>query len=78
MPVCTDGCTFAMPIMASESWPPYPRRVCEEAGVRIAQLHGDGARAALAHLPAHLTAVYVMHADPAGHLQTAPPPPGCR
>ncbi|PRW61333.1 N-(5 -phosphoribosyl)anthranilate isomerase chloroplastic-like [Chlorella sorokiniana] len=53
-------------------------RVCDEAGVRIAQLHGDGARAALPHLPAHLAAVYVMHADLAGQLQTQPPPPGCR
>jgi len=52
--------------------------VCDEAGVRIVQLHGDGARAALPHLPAHLAAVYVMHADPAGQLQTPPPPPGCR
>lgn len=56
----------------------FPRSVCEEAGVRIAQLHGDGARAALPHLPPHLAAVYVMHADPAGQLQTPPPPPGCR
>lgn len=46
--------------------------------MRIAQLHGDGARAALLHLPPHLAAIYVMHADPAGQLQTPPPPPGCR
>jgi hypothetical protein len=49
-------------------------RVCKESDVCIAQLHGDGARAALPHLPPHLAAVYVMHADKAGRLQTAPPP----
>ena len=46
--------------------------------MRIAQLHGDGARAALPHLPPHLAAVYVMHADKAGRLQTAPPPSDSR
>lgn len=50
--------------------------MCAEAGVHIAQLHGDGARAALPHLPPHLAVIYVMHADPAGNLQTAAPPPG--
>ena len=49
-------------------------RVCREADVRVAQLHGDGARAALPHLPPDLAVIYVMHADKAGHLQTPPPP----
>lgn len=44
--------------------------------MRIAQLHGDGARAALPHLPPHLDAIYVMHADAGGNLQTPPPPAG--
>ena len=49
-------------------------RVCEESDVDIAQLHGDGARIALADLPSSLRTVYVMHADKAGVVQTTLPP----
>jgi phosphoribosylanthranilate isomerase len=48
-------------------------RVCEESDVDIAQLHGDGARSALADLPPSIKTVYVMHADMAGVVQTALP-----
>ncbi|EFN55247.1 hypothetical protein CHLNCDRAFT_11532, partial [Chlorella variabilis] len=52
-------------------------RVCEECEVRIAQLHGDGARAALEGLPPGLAAIWVLHADKAGRVQSAlPPSPG--
>lgn len=47
--------------------------VCQAAGIKIAQLHGDGARAALPHLPASLAVIYVMHADTNGILQTPIP-----
>eukprot|EP00850_Spirogloea_muscicola_P009932 SM000057S18362 [mRNA] locus=s57:85972:87384:- [translate_table: standard] len=47
----------------------------EAAGVSYAQLHGDGARAALPHLPPDLRLVYVMQADSQGVLHTPPPPP---
>lgn len=53
-------------------------RVCARAGVRIAQLHGDGARAALPSLPDGLAVVYVLHADKAGNVQTPLPPAGSR
>lgn len=46
--------------------------------MRVAQLHGDGARAALPDLPAGLAVVYVLHADKAGNVQTALPPAGSR
>ena len=51
-------------------------RVCEESEVGIAQLHGDGARAALTDLSSSspsLQTVYVMHADKAGVVQTLHP-----
>lgn len=48
-------------------------RVCRESDIGIAQLHGDGARAALPDLPAHLQVVYVMHADKGGELHTPLP-----
>eukprot|EP00199_Chlamydomonas_sp_CCMP681_P005505 CAMPEP_0119105080 /NCGR_PEP_ID=MMETSP1180-20130426/3136_1 /TAXON_ID=3052 ORGANISM="Chlamydomonas cf sp, Strain CCMP681" /NCGR_SAMPLE_ID=MMETSP1180 /ASSEMBLY_ACC=CAM_ASM_000741 /LENGTH=243 /DNA_ID=CAMNT_0007090037 /DNA_START=266 /DNA_END=997 /DNA_ORIENTATION=- len=49
---------------------------CDRAGITVAQLHGDGARAALLGLQGkHLQIVYVMHATPDGQLVTSPPPP---
>lgn len=48
-------------------------KICEESGVDIAQLHGDGARSALTGLPSSLRTVYVMHADKAGIVQTVSP-----
>ncbi|PSC74964.1 phosphoribosylanthranilate isomerase [Micractinium conductrix] len=53
-------------------------RVCAEAGVRVAQLHGEGARAALAQLPPDLAVVWVLHADKTGVVQSPLPPAGCR
>lgn len=52
---------------------PNALQVCEEADVRIAQLHGDGARAALPELHAGLRVVYVMHAEKDGTLCTPLP-----
>ncbi len=52
--------------------------VCAETGVRVAQLHGEGARAALPDLPADLAVIYVLHADKAGNVQTPLPPAGSR
>lgn len=46
--------------------------------MRIAQLHGEGARAALPDLPADLAVIYVLHADKAGNVQTPLPPAGSR
>lgn len=39
---------------------------CEAAGITTAQLHGEGARSALPHLPPHLSVVYVMTVDKDG------------
>ncbi|KAJ9532128.1 hypothetical protein QJQ45_003850 [Haematococcus lacustris] len=48
--------------------------VCAVADIEIAQLHGDGARAAAAALQSSdLQLMYVMHATPSGDVQTAPP-----
>lgn len=47
---------------------------CADAGLDLAQLHGDGARAAFPALPPSLPVVYVLHADAGGALQTALPP----
>jgi phosphoribosylanthranilate isomerase len=46
---------------------------CSAAGITTAQLHGDGARAALPHLPPHLSVVYVISVDAAGKA-TCPTP----
>jgi phosphoribosylanthranilate isomerase len=48
-------------------------RVCGEADIGIAQLHGDGARKAAGKLPCGLRSIYVMHANNDGILQTEPP-----
>jgi N-(5'phosphoribosyl)anthranilate (PRA) isomerase len=45
----------------------------ERAGLHFAQLHGDGARAALHEVADGLGVVYVMHAAPDGTLQTQLP-----
>jgi phosphoribosylanthranilate isomerase len=46
---------------------------CRAAGIPVAQLHGDGARAALPGIPSDLEVVYVMHASLAGEILTAAP-----
>ncbi|KAK9822225.1 hypothetical protein WJX81_001438 [Elliptochloris bilobata] len=47
---------------------------CTDAGLDMAQLHGNGARAAYLALPPELPVVYVLHADAGGALQTPLPP----
>uniref|UniRef100_A0A7S3QTV4 phosphoribosylanthranilate isomerase n=1 Tax=Dunaliella tertiolecta TaxID=3047 RepID=A0A7S3QTV4_DUNTE len=47
---------------------------CNQCGITIAQLHGDGARAGLQVLRgAGLQVVYVQHVTPEGSVQTAMP-----
>ncbi|KAJ7554398.1 hypothetical protein O6H91_06G138600 [Diphasiastrum complanatum] len=46
---------------------------CDAVGVSVAQLHGDGARAALFCLPMSLKVIYVLHVDKHGILQTHVP-----
>ncbi|GBF94406.1 phosphoribosylanthranilate isomerase [Raphidocelis subcapitata] len=46
---------------------------CGRAGIPVAQLHGDGARAALGGLPERLQVVYVLHADQSGQILTGLP-----
>lgn len=46
---------------------------CREAGIGVAQLHGDVARQALGSLPHTLQVIYVMHADSDGVIQTQQP-----
>ena len=48
---------------------------CDAAGLRTAQLHGDGARAALRTLPERLAAIYAMAVDPAAGYAIATPTP---
>jgi phosphoribosylanthranilate isomerase len=48
-------------------------RVCSEAGISTAQLHGDGARAALPDIPPELQVIYVLHATTDGVIQTELP-----
>jgi phosphoribosylanthranilate isomerase len=51
-------------------------RRCRASGLRAAQLHGDGARAALAELDPEAVpvVVYVLHASDAGEVATPLPP----
>ncbi len=58
--------------------PCTPTRRCGAAGIEIAQLHGDGARASLPGLPAGLRVVWVCHATADGAIQTALPGAGGR
>ena len=46
---------------------------CEQTGLKIAQLHGDSARAAVWDLPHSLQVIYVMHVNASGQLQTPAP-----
>lgn len=48
--------------------------VCREAHIKIAQLHGEGARSALCELSSNLQVVYVLHADKDGSISTSFPP----
>ena len=46
---------------------------CSQAGLKIAQLHGDGARSAAWNLPHSLQVIYVINVDRHGNLQTPVP-----
>ncbi|KAG2499056.1 hypothetical protein HYH03_003241 [Edaphochlamys debaryana] len=46
---------------------------CKDAGIPVAQLHGDGARAALPDLDPCLEVVYVLNCAPDGTPLTQPP-----
>lgn len=48
-------------------------RACEAVGIDHAQLHGDGARAALKDLPMAIKAIWVVSADADGNIVTALP-----
>ena len=48
-------------------------RICEEAGIGIAQLHGDPARAALKDLPHKLRAIWVLNVSESGEVKTPLP-----
>lgn len=50
------------------------QHVCDLASISIAQLHGNNARNALHGLPESVQAIYVLHADPNGHIEHVPPP----
>eukprot|EP00884_Botryococcus_braunii_P020469 jgi/Botrbrau1/7105/Bobra.0165s0125.2 len=47
--------------------------LCLEAGLSIAQLHGEGARRSMSELPSHLQTIYVLQSNMEGRLQTPPP-----
>jgi phosphoribosylanthranilate isomerase len=49
-------------------------RRCLDAGILVAQLHGDGARASLEGIDARLGVVWVMHSTPEGEIVTPAPP----
>ena len=70
------GGAAAVGVFVDEDAPTIARR-CAAAGLKVAQLHGDGARAALAGLPADLSVVYVLHVNAAGEILTPPPPADC-
>ncbi|MEW5312703.1 MAG: hypothetical protein WDW38_004317 [Sanguina aurantia] len=46
---------------------------CQRAGIKIAQLHGDGARSALPQLPADLQVIYVLNCQSDGSTATPLP-----
>ena len=49
-------------------------QVCDQAGIDIAQLHGDASRAAINDLPKGLRTVYVINVDDDGKFCCSPPP----
>ena len=46
---------------------------CDAAGIEVAQLHGDGARAALSKLPTRIKVIYVVNATAEGVIVTPMP-----
>ena len=47
--------------------------ICDAAGIGIAQLHGDAARAALQELPHRLRAIWVLNVSESGEVMTPLP-----
>lgn len=62
----------AVGVFVDEDAPTIERR-CQQAGIGVAQLHGQAARKAVAKLPEWLHVIYVMHADSTGAIQTPAP-----
>lgn len=48
-------------------------RICQDVGIRYAQLHGDVARKSFGSLPEHLKVIYVVHANRDGVIETELP-----
>lgn len=46
---------------------------CRQAGITIAQLHGEASRASLNSIPEDLQVVFVLNADDSGQIQTPVP-----
>ncbi|GAX78189.1 hypothetical protein CEUSTIGMA_g5631.t1 [Chlamydomonas eustigma] len=65
------GCA-AVGVFVDED-PETINRRCEQAGIHVAQLHGDGARSSLPGLSTALEVIYVLHAQPDGNIVTPLP-----
>ncbi|KAF8069502.1 ALG5 [Scenedesmus sp. PABB004] len=66
------GGAAAVGVFVDEDGPTIAAR-CAAAGILVAQLHGDGARAAVNDVPGDLQVVYVLQADDAGRIVTPLP-----
>ncbi|EFJ51069.1 hypothetical protein VOLCADRAFT_57561, partial [Volvox carteri f. nagariensis] len=70
--VAREGGARAVGVFVDEDAATISAR-CRDAGIPVAQLHGDGARAALPGLDPSLEVVYVLNCAPDGTPLTQPP-----
>lgn len=70
--VARQGGAKAVGVFVDEDAASISQR-CLDAGIPVAQLHGDGARAALPDLDPSLEVVYVLACEPDGTPRTQPP-----
>ncbi|GLI58790.1 hypothetical protein VaNZ11_000548 [Volvox africanus] len=70
--VARDGGARAVGVFVDEDAATISAR-CRDAGIPVAQLHGDGARASLPDLDPSLEVVYVLNCAPDGTPLTEPP-----
>ncbi|GLC37741.1 hypothetical protein PLESTB_001472100 [Pleodorina starrii] len=70
--VAREGGASAVGVFVDEDAATISAR-CRDAGIPVAQLHGDGARSALPDLDPSLEVVYVLNCAPDGTPLTQPP-----
>lgn len=67
-----EGGAAAVGVFVDEDATTITKR-CRQAGIPVAQLHGDASRACVNSIPEDLQVVFVLNADDSGRIQTPVP-----